>query len=88
MDGLGQPVGARREAPCRCLSQASNAGAGEGLGGDCLRKNEIWPEEDRKSHNPIPKLKSRKPGVATTGYEADLWRMADNLARQYGRCRI
>ena len=51
-DGPDQSVGARREAPCRCLSQASAAGSGEGLGGDSLRK--AWHEEDRKSYNPIP----------------------------------
>ena len=50
--GPDQSVGARREAPCRCLSQASDAGSGEGLGGDSLRK--AGHEEDRKSYNPIP----------------------------------
>ena len=56
MDGPDQPVGARREAPCRCLPQASDAGSGKGLGGDCLRKDEVWHEEDRENCKPIPAL--------------------------------
>ena len=77
MDGPDQPVGARREAPCRCLPQASDAGSGKGLGGDCLRKDEVWHEEDRENCKPIPALigvTSRNGNNRTLSNSRRLWR--------------
>ena len=43
-----------------------------------LRKDEVWPEKDRRIRKPSTAL-IRGTSGATTGYEADLWRMADTL---------